>query len=1078
MERKRLMMVLVAMMLSIGTMLAQNQIKGTVISSEDGQPVIGATVKVVGTKENAVTDVSGQFSLNAKMGAVLEISYIGMTTKRVNASSDMKITLDADNQMLDEVVVQVAYGSAKKSSLTGAITSVNSKQIEMRPVTSAASALEGSVSGVQINSSVGDPTVEPSIVIRGIGTVNGSSTPLYVVDGVPFGGNISDINASDIESISVLKDAASAALYGNRASAGVVLVTTKQGHNGKLAFDLKASWGTYSRGTKEYKRVGPKDWMNIYYQNIRNGLMAEGKGVSLEEATAEVQNNLISKYLYTNIFDVDEDKLFDADGNVQGNILPGYADDLDWYDQAIRHGKREEYVFSGSASADKSNYYFSVGYLNNEGYVRNSGMERFTGRLNVNMSPKKWIKAGLNLNASHQRLQNSSGTDEDNSDSYTNVFMYARNIAPIYPVHLHDSNGDYVLAEDGSLQYDDGSSTRNQYVDRHVIWENELDKDQTIRNTLNAVAYADIYFLKDFTFTVKGNLNLRNTDEKTYDNSIIGNGKGSGGRTKNVRYNYKNWTFQQQLRWNHDFNEHNVDVLIGHENYDYNYDYMYGYKTSETFFGKGWLSNFSELSSLDGYQNNYRTESYLGRIRYSYQDKYNVEASFRRDGSSRFYKDSRWGNFGSIGANWMISNEEFMKNISWVNSLKLRADWGQVGNDSGSGYYAYMQLFTNSTYNGQGAFYLSQNAVTELKWETGESWGIAIESRLFNRWNFSIEYFNKSNKDLLFDVYQPLSAGATDTSYAESTQAMNLGTVSNYGVEIETDVDVYRNKDWKVNLAANATIIKNEVKTLPDQNKDGIVSGNYKIVEGKSRYEFYTYTWVGVDQMTGNSLYKANTEDYFYKVGDDTFGNADGSDMTDYVTVINGQPYVNNTTYALREFHGSALPSVYGSFSVGVTWKDITVNALFTYSLGGKTMDGIYRSLMSASSSTPSSYHQDLLNAWKAAPEGMTETSADRIDPNGVPRIDYSNTYNNTTSSRFLTSRDYLVFKNINVNYNLPKKWVSKLDLTSVSVNLACENVFIKTARQGLNVQQMYNGSQYNMNVPARTFIVGINAKF
>lgn len=1089
---RRYLLTLLTLFLSVGVMLAQKSVvTGTVISEEDGEPVIGASVLVKGTTIGSITDVNGDFSIKdvPPSAKTLVVSFVGMRTQEVAIRPNVRIVLQSDANQLDEVVVTVAYGSAKKSSLTGAISTVDQKQIEVRPVSNVASALEGTTSGVQINSSIGSPGMEPVIRIRGIGTVNGDSNPLYVVDGAPYSGSISDFNPSDIESISVLKDAASAALYGNRASNGVVLITTKKGTSGRLSLDLKINQGTYARGIKEYKRTNAKQFMEAYWMNVRNSLMSGG--MSAADAAAEASATLIPDYLILNIFNKDADQLFDANGKLTAGteILPGYRDDLDWEDQTIRSGYRQEYVFSGSASNEKSDYYFSLGYLDENGYLENSGFERLSGRLSMNLSPKKWIKTGFSVNVTHQNQLNTAGTDYDNVGDASNAFAFCRKMAPIYPVHLHNADGSYML-DDGKKQYDPGYYTvkdeygedvdiltRNQNSNRHAIWENELNHDKTVANTMNATAYMDLKFLKDFTFSVKGNLSTRNYAERVYNSTIIGDGQGIG-RTSHLSYIYKDYTVQEQLRWMHDFKGHAVDVLLGHENYSYNYEYEKGYKLEEVFPDKDFLSNFSDINQLVGYGMNYRTESYLGRIRYNYQDKYNLEASFRRDGSSRFHKDSRWGNFGSVGANWMISNEDFMKRLTWVNSLKLRANWGQVGNDAGSDYYAYMSLYTSNIYNGQGAYYISQLESKDLKWETGEAFGFAVEARLFDRWNFTVEYFDKRNKDLIFDVYQPLSAGATSVSDAESVITKNLGTMTNRGWEIATDVDVFRNKNWTVNLGANATFIKNRVKTLPEQNKEGIESSYYKIVEGKSRYEFYTYTFEGVDQMTGNSLYKTNLNDYYYTREDGTkVGNTAGSDITKQVTVINGTPYVNNTTYALKEFQGSALPTVYGSFSGNISYKSLSLSALFTYQLGGKTMDSVYSSLMSATSS-PSNFHADVLKSWSEVPEGMTETSPDRILKDGIPQVNFNtSSYNNATSSRFLTSSSYLVLKNLSLSYQLPKAWVKKLDLQNVGLSVTCENLFTMTARQGMNPQQSFDGSQSDYLVTPRVFTIGLSVK-
>ena len=1086
---KKLQMLLVFLCMTIGLAMAQTStITGIVVNAEDDEPVIGASVLVKGTTQGAITDLDGAFSISnvSAKAKTLVVSYIGMRTVEVPIKPNLRIVLHPDTQVLEEVVVTVAYGSAKKSSLTGAISSVDSKQLESRPVSSVTSALEGATSGVQVNSTYGAPGSSPSIRIRGVGTVNGSSDPLYVVDGMPMGGNISDLNPADIESISVLKDAASAALYGNRASNGVILITTKKGTSQKMSFDLRINQGTYTRGIKEYELMNDRQFMEASWMNIKNAQITAG--MSPTEAAAYASKNLISDHLYLNIYNKPDDQLFTADGKLvaDAQILEGYLGDLDWYDEAIRSGHRQEYTLSGNAANEKSNYYFSLGYLDEQGYVSNSSFDRISARGVINITPKKWISAGITLNATHQNYNNTAG---DSDGGFTNAFMYCRNIAPIYPVHLHNADGSYRLDGNGNKQYDPGQYTndqgvdivtRNQYADRHVIWENQVCSDKTIRNTMQMIGYVDIKFLNDFTFTVKGDLNLRNSENRSYNSALIGDGKGNNGRAARNNYRYKNYTFQQLLNWNHAFGDHTVGVLLGHENYSNNYNYLYGYKTTQVFEGETAMINFKEITNLYDYENNYRTESYLARVRYNYKEKYNLEASFRRDGSSRFHKDNRWGNFGSVGANWMISEEEFMKDVSWVNSLKLRANWGIVGNDSGSGYYGYMALYSNSQNANKGAYYLSQNESYDLKWEGSESFGFAAEARLFNRWNLSVEYFDKRNKDLLFNVNLPLSAGATSTSSATASVLKNIGTISNRGWEINTDFDIYKNRDWKINLAANASFIKNKVVKLPEENKDGIIDGTKKIVEGRSRYDFYLYTFEGVDQMTGQSLYKPDLEVNCIKdaSGNVIAGNPAGTDISENVTTINGKHYVNNTTYALKEFHGSALPTVQGSFTPSIQYKSLSLQAVFTYSLGGKTYDGVYAGLMGAGG-TPSSIHVDVADSWNGVPAGMTETSTDRVKKDGIPEFNYStSSLNNAgTTSRWLTSADYLVLKNLTLSYQLPKSWVKRLDLQNVGLSVSCENLFTWTARQGMNPQQSFGGTQYNYLVTPRVFSVGVQVK-
>ena len=1117
MRKLRLLFTCLLTFLALGSALAQNiTVKGEVKDANTGEGVPFASIQVKGTMTGTATDADGNYSIDVPRNATLIFSSIGYLNQEavVEGRNVINILLAPDTENLEEAVITIAYGAAKKSSLTGAISSVNSEKLEARPTSSVTSALEGTVTGVQVNNTYGAPGSDPSIIIRGNGTINGSTSPLYIIDGVPFGGNISDLNPNDIESLTVLKDAASAALYGNRAANGVILITTKKGKQGRVNVTASVNQGVYQRGIPEYNYATANEFMEIAYMELKNRTLlptitsqadiisAFSDPGKVADAANYAANNLIADKLYLNIYNVADDALFDANGRLVSNaaIKSGYLDDLNWFDQTIRNGYRADYNVTASGASDKADYYFSAGYLDENGYLANSTFDRFSGRASVNVKPTSYLKVGLNVNATHQNFNNM----DSGSNAYVNPFMYCRNIAPIYPVHIHDVNtGAYILDDYGNKQYDGGSYidangqvvvTRNQYADRHVIWENELNKDLSIRNTVNAIAYAEFYFLKDFTFTVTGNMNLRNSVNKSYDSAVIGDGKGNGGRGSRTEYLYKNWAFQQQLRWNRQFGDHYVNVLLGHENYDYQYDYLYGYKTAEVFTGLNTLRNFTEITNLYSYGNYYRTESYLSRVRYSYQDKYNVEASFRRDGSSRFSTKSRWGNFWSIGANWLISRESFMQNVGWVNTLKLRADFGEVGNDAGTGYYGYQFLYSSGQNANKGAYWLSQLANDELMWETSQSWGVGVEARLFNRWNLNVEYFDKRNKDLIFDVYLPYSAGAISTS-GNPYITKNIGTMSNRGVEIETDFDVVRTRNFRFNINANATFLKSKIIKLPEENReDGIISGTKKFVEGGDRYAYYLYHWAGVDQMTGRSLYAFDDENYYItdnntEGGNILYGSAKnkkGNENTlmgadDYV-VIDGTPYVYNPgSYGKRDWAGTATPTVYGSFGFNLGWKGLTLSTVFTYSLGSKVYDSIYGDLVSVGA-TPSSVHHDVLEkAWSGIPSGMTETSADRISTTIFPMINNTfSSYNNAgTSDRWLVSGNYLVLKNIALTYSFPKRWVNALEMDGINFTLACENAFTMAYRQGLNPQQSFGGvTDTNTYVTARVMTAGLTFKF
>lgn len=986
-----------------------------------------------------------------------------MQTQEIAIKANVRVALHPDTEVLDEVVV-VAYGTAKKESLTGSISVVDSKKIEKRLTTSVTGALEGSAPGVQVNNTYGEPGEAPSIRIRGIGTlVKDASEPLYVVDGVPFDGNMAELNSNDIESMSVLKDAASAALYGNRAANGVVLITTKSGRNvSKPSITLQVNQGIYNRGIPEYERLDADRWMEASWMAKKYAMMSN-TGMSESDAAAYATGHLISESIGRNIYNAADDQLFDNNGKLIATRLSGY-DDLDWEDAIERNGYRQEYNLSAASAGQKYNVYSSVGYLNEKGYVKATGYERFSGRVNTTYTPNKWFKGGVNLSGSWtKRDYNSNAT----GTYYANPFYVARYMAPVYPLYMHNADGSYQLDEEGNKIYD----TTSPYLsNRNIAYEMLFNKQESRRNVLGGQAFATITLPYGVSLTVKGDMNNSTSNNKKYDNPEIGDGATNGGRLTSYAYQYRTVTMQEILNWNYQFKQvHNVEVMAAHENYSWERKYTAGMNTGMAVDGNLTMGNFLNNSYFEGSDDEDKTESYLARAKYNYDERYFVEASFRRDGSSRFYKDNRWGNFFSVGASWNMKREAFLKDINWINHMKFRASYGEVGNNMGVSYYAHMALYAIDKNATEAALVKQSLSAPDIKWETTQTVDLALEGRLFDRLNFQIGYFDKRSKDLLFEVRLPLSAGSFpwQDDKMNLTQYQNIGTISNRGWEISLNADVLNTKDWNWNIGVDATFLKNKIKKLPE-GKD-ILNGMQNYSEGHSIYEFYTYHYEGVDQLTGTSLYTLDPE----KKAAAEEGNA--------LMTINGVDYATATSYAKRDWAGSALPTVYGSVNSALSWKNWNLNLLFTYSLGGKTYDGSYLSLMSVSESGAqgSAYHKDLLKSWNGAPEGMTETSANRIDRNGLPRADfYRSSDLNAVSDRWLTSASYLVFKNLNLSYSLPKRWAKVLDLEGLTLNAGIENLFTVTSRKGLNPQYSFNGGSDDTYVTARVYNFGLTVKF
>ncbi len=1067
---------------------------GTVLDAESDEPLIGATVMPIGGGQGVATDIDGKFTLTvpAKVRQI-QISYVGYTTVRVDLSDNMVVKLKASSTSLDDVVV-VAYGTATKESLTGSVAVVNSDEIEKRPVTTVTAALEGNAPGVQVYNSTGSPGSNPSILIRGINTVNGTTAPLYVVDGVIFTGGMSDLNPNDVESISVLKDAASCALYGAKGANGVILVTTKRAKTvGVVDVTLQVKQGMYTRALPFYDRVNLEEYMETALQAGVYGRLSANSNMSKADATAEAIKAFYSDNNIVNIYHKDPSQIFDANGKMIAGVKPlsGYTD-LDWWDAMSRTGYRQEYNINATAAGQKYNVFTSISYLNEEGYTKNTGFERYNGRMNVNYNPVDYFKFGANLMATYQDQDINKFSDGSMANPFGMV-----NIAPGLPYYEHDENGNIVYDTNGDPIWNTDAAYPQTRFNPGYLMSHDFERYQGIM--VDASIYGTAVLPYGFELTVRGNMWRDHGTQTAFGNPDVGDAAGSiGGRLGIETWHSYSHTFFQTLEWSHEYGAHHIDALLDHENYSRSY-------VSNAVNNKGiiragvyTLSNFSANESYYSDAYNIKTESYLGRVRYNYDQKYFGEASIRRDGTSRFAKDSRWGTFWSVGASWILSKEKFMQELSWVDYLKLRAAYGTVGSDAAAGAYAYWSLYNKIGYTpeGQVLYYPGQIAASNVKWESTNTFDVALEGNLFNnRMNFSIGYFFKDNADLLYNVSNPPSF-AQYWGGGVTSVLRNMGTMRNSGWEISLGGDIVRTADltWKIN--ADATFIKNVVKKIPNHEN---VYGDPALIEGKSRYERFTYDWVGVDRLTGRSLYaiefkgahewEKRAEDGFTWIWDEEYAqglydsNLKKAQDAGALVMIDGKPYTTDTAYATKKFCGSTLPTVYGSFGTSLSWKGINLGLLFTYSLGGKIYDSGYSGLMGTMTSTSAhTFHKDILKSWTEAPAGVTESSpfSQRVDTNGVPQANNTNqsNYNNAASDRWLVSASYLTLKNINLSYDLPKAWTNAMKMKKLNLGVFIDNVFIKTARKGVNPQYNYSGGQGSTFVQARVFSFQLTAGF
>lgn len=1079
---RKLFLLLMTLMACTWGLYAQTRTyHGTVLDAANNEPLIGATIMPIGGGQGAAADIDGNFTISVPANVKkAKVSYVGYTSKTVDLSNDMTIYLSSSATSLDDVVV-VAYGTATKESLSGSVAVVGAKEIEDRPVISVTSALEGNAPGVQVNNTVGQPGSAPAIRIRGFNSITGTSSPLYVVDGVPYDGSISDLNPADIESMSVLKDAASCALYGNRGANGVILITTKKAKNvGKVDVNLQVRQGMYNAGLPFYDRVGVNDWMQLNFDALVNGTESRGSfGGTHQDAINQARVSFMQNPKMVNIYGVEDGLLFDENGRLAvSNILPGYTNNLNWWPMLSQNGYRQEYNLNAAAATEKYNVFASIGYLKSNGYMLMTDFERFNGRVTANFNPVSYLRFGLNLAATAQEMQeNGAG---DGVGSINNPFA-SQYYAPIYSYYAHDAEGN-IIYDNGVPRWNDATYLQGANVAQSL----RLDRSNTSATVIDGSLYGTAILPYGFEFTVRGAMHRDKTHSMAYSNAVTGSGQMYNGMLSNGFGDYRSHNFFQTLEWGHDYGDHHVDVLLDHENYFYKTTTAAIVKMNETFEDVPYMSNFQTLQSANQSVGEVATESYLGRARYNYNQQYFGEASIRRDGSSYFSPKHRWGTFWSVGASWIISKEKFLQEVNWINYLKLRAAYGSVGNDKTAGAYSYYNLYGDASYQGVNVYIPVTISSDDIKWEATKTFDLALEGSLFNdRFNFTVGYFNKRNSDLLFNVTRPCSVGTIGNNGGNPSVLMNIGTMQNIGWELQFGVDIIRNREFKWSAGIDATFMKNKIVKLPN-GKD---MPGQALFQGYSIYEKYTYDWAGVDLANGRSLYRMNPDspDYWSYNEDGTL-NAEAARLAyeaqvakavndDSYIVIDGEAYTYNTAYAGRKICGTALPTVYGSFNTALSWKGINLAILFTYSLGGKINDTNYQQLMSYGT-TPGALHVDALKAWTAAPEGLDLNSASRIDPNGVPQANTEyNMTSNIASSRYLTSASYLTLKNINLSYDLPQKWVSAMKLQNINLGVSIDDLFIITARKGM-CPGSFNGVQSQSYFPARVFSFQLAARF
>ena len=1049
MKKKKIFMLLSLLLLAGSlTMYAQTrQITGTVVSAGDNKPIPGVSVYVKGTTKGTTTDINGKYTLEVPPNAAhLVFSFVGMKTLELPIEgSVINATMQPDELGLDEVMV-VAYGRARRESLTGSAAVIDAKKIEERSLSSVGQVLTGSAPGVVTTSGSGQPGSSPDIRIRGVGTLNTSAYPLIVLDGAQYSGSLSSINPTDIESITILKDASSTALYGSRAANGVIIITTKKGKMGadKMRINLKAQAGVIDNALPYYSAVNAYDFYELQAEAFAQSRYWSGADPSLDDARAYAYENIFSQLRYNPFVGTPNDQIVGSDGKINPNAKIGFPD-LDWYAAARQQGYRQNYDLSLSGGSSKLNYFYSLGYLDERGYVIKSDYKRLNTRLNIDFDVKKWLKIGANVYAT--MVNSDIGTA--NSATYANPFRNARMTGPIYPVFLVDqTTGEYILDGAGQKQYDDGGLySRPINQGRNAIAELNWNSDDYKRNNLGNRMFATFTILEGLTVTINGSVDLQNYHYKGYENPKIGDGAPTA-RMDESRYTRTSVNFNQLVNYEKTFNEvHNLSVLLGHESYSREYTYQRGFKNQFIVTGIYELNNFVNTSTNTSYTTLKRTEGYFTRLKYNYNNKYYVEGSYRRDGSSAFHEDVRWGNFFSVGGSWRINKEQFMSTVDWVDNLKIRASYGEVGNDNiGSyGYQALYETYPNATSPG---LRWSTVGNQDLTWEVNKTFDVALEFSLFNRLNGTLEWYNRRSNELLFDMPLPSSMGLL-------SQPRNIAALFNKGLEIDLNGDIIRTKNFRWNLSILGATNKNEITSIPEP----FVNGTKKWSEGHSIYDFWLRKFYDVDPEDGATRYHV-----WEDVTDDE-GNVIGTQLA---YDANGDPVLtkNRNDAGYGYVGASAFPDFQGSVGNAFSYKGITLSVLLTYSLGGKMLDGVYQSMLNA---TPGeSFHPDIKNSWRN-PGDVTQ----------FPRLQYSNPNLYATSDFFLISSNYLNIRSVTLSYDFPKSLMDNWGMEGLNVFVTGENLYMLTARKGMNPTYNFAGTQSVFDyIPSRSIIVGLNLQF
>ena len=992
-SRLRMMVCLIGMLLPMCMFAQQITVQG-VVKDQTGETVIGASVMEKGTTNGTITGIDGDFSLNMSPNGTLVVSFVGYKTQevQVKGQKQLQVVLSEDAEMLDEVVV-IGYGTMKKSDLTGAVSSIGNKDIKDSPVSNLGQAIQGKISGVQIVDA-GKPGDNVSIKIRGLGSIN-NCDPLVVIDGVPTDLGLSSLNMADVERLDVLKDASATAIYGSRGANGVVMITTKRGTEGKGKLAVSA---------------------NYSFQNATNV-------PSLLNAAqyAELSNDMMV--------------------NSGRNPNPEWANPselgagTDWMDELLRTGVIQNYTVSYSGGNEKSHYYVSGGFLDQSGIVKSVNYRRFTFQSNSDAQVLKWLKFSNNITFS---------ADTKKSGSYN--IGDALKALPIYP----------VKNEDGSWSGPDGNSEWYGST-RNPIGPTELNKSQTDGYNFLANLTAELTFTKwlkfKSTFGYDAKFWFIDNFTPKYNWKPTPTEETSRYKSDNKSFTY---LWDNYFLFDHTFSEkHRVGLMAGMSAQWNTNDYLNAQKNVFMFDNVHEMDNGEEMYAIGGNETEWALLSYMARVNYSYEDRYLLTATIRRDGSSRFGKKHRWGTFPSVSVAWRASQEKWFPKNDYINDLKVRAGYGVTGSQASVGNYSYLASYNTSVYpfgissGNQTALVSSTLANPYIHWEEVAQTNIGFDASLFNsRVMFSFDAYQKETRDMLVKASIPITSGFEDTT----TTYTNAGKVRNQGIEMSLHtINLTGELGWETNLTA--TYNKNKIKDLNSDVPYYInqINNSYVTMLAKDYpiNVFYGYVTDGIFQ--NQSEVNTHAVQPGAEPGDIRFRD------------LNNDGVINDSD---RTVIGNPNPSWLFSMNNSLSYKGFELSVFLQGIAGNK----IYNANNIDNTGMAAAYNQttDVLKRWQG--EGTS---------NSMPRAVFGDPNQNTrVSDRFVENGSYLRLKNITLSYTFPKQWLQKAQIENARLSLSCENVATITGYSGFDPEVGLNGIDQNRYPISRTFSLGLNFNF